>query len=138
MNCSESVHLACLHKQFKEAKKEPLKNKIDWLGEFIKHASLVYRCKVCTEKSQAVPLVATATEITNMVNIISDVKNSIEDLKSKMAICLTGFSSIQPTMNSVSDVDATIALNSTKPAGGEYLCSIIIQRHYYCSGSGHG
>ena len=121
VNCPQSVHLACLHKQFKEVSNEPLKNKIDWLGEFIKHASLVYCCKVCTEKSQAERQVATTTEITHIVNQISDVMIGIEDLKSKMTICMTGISSMQPAMTSVSSVDTATALNSTKPAVCTYV-----------------
>ena len=50
--CSGPAHLACLHKQFKDAGNVPLKNKMEWLYEFIRSVSLFYRCKFCSSVSK--------------------------------------------------------------------------------------
>lgn len=142
VNCSVSVHPACLHKQFKDANNEPLKNKIDWLSDFIKYASLVYRCKACTDKSKVVHQVAT-TEITNIAGQISDVKQSIEDLKNKMAlftasICSTksdiGATALKPTYAQVlSSQDIAIAVETaiTKSRKKEQQSTCVVMYGMY-------
>ena len=71
LHCSESVHVDCIHAQFKEVKNEPLENKVGWLHDFIKFASLAHRCKACLEKCKVAPIDLTAQEKYGMIQSIA-------------------------------------------------------------------
>ena len=49
-HCSESMHLSCHVKTFKDESNESMRNKIEWLHDFVKYFFLVYLCKACCEK----------------------------------------------------------------------------------------
>jgi hypothetical protein len=127
VGCSESVHLGCLHKQYKESIGERY-SKLDWLADFIKHANLVYRCKACTEMSKtAQPAsMATAIESSNVDNKINRMQQSIDELSFKMSSLmasssLCSCSVTQPTSNPTSTGDTAPATNSAKPTYAQML-----------------
>ena len=55
LHCTNTVHLGCQCKLFKDAGNEALRNKVDWLAEFIKFTSLAFCCKACVGKKETVP-----------------------------------------------------------------------------------
>jgi hypothetical protein len=91
------VHLSCLLKVFKSAGGEQLKNKLDWLREFIKQAHLYYICSNCSSNKPTMADTITATQlnhsslqlhsdqdIINMKQSISDMAIKISDVLSNM------------------------------------------------------
>ena len=47
------MHLSCLIETFKDAGNESMRNKIEWLHDFVKYFSLMYLYKACCEKYSA-------------------------------------------------------------------------------------
>ena len=108
----ESIHLACQLKQFKDAGNEPLKNKIEWLGDFIKFAALARQCKACQENQRncAASSVVTATASDPQVSQeIANIKQSIAALDSKISSVLTSISSINGNLFCVQKKDVSFA-----------------------------
>lgn len=98
-HCGDLVHLSCQVKLFKDAGNEPLKNKQDWLQEFLRFSSLVHQCKACTEKHKAVPPASNANS-----KEICEMKQSIAALDSKISSIL---SCINLSNGSLHDHDST-------------------------------
>ena len=99
--CSESIHLGCVLKQFKESKNEPLKNRIEWLYNFTTFSSLIYHCKTCAAKGTIFNELQTVTKDyeksisaldARMSKDIQNVKQSIEALDIKLSNILTSIS----------------------------------------------
>ena len=120
--CGESAHLACLHKLFKDANNDPLKNKLDWLAEFIKFSSLAYQCKSCLEKHGAVPknLDSLTAENGNVLLSINEsvrkLNNQINDIQSKISDITLSLkqSEIDNSILSGKDNDNCIHIESEK------------------------
>lgn len=87
LHCSDSIHLTCQYKLFKEAGNEVLKNKLDWLAEYINFAALAYRCKACmkikNETCTQVPM-TTSDANSEVSQEIVAVKQLIANLDSKI------------------------------------------------------
>jgi hypothetical protein len=87
----QPTHLTCLLKQFKEINGgEPLKNKVDWLNEFIKFSSLTYCCKSCFGKQNKRHTDDTASaagrdDLLGMEQNITTMKQSIAELDIKIS-----------------------------------------------------
>ena len=90
-HCDTMIHLTCSLKLFKEATNEPLKNKIDWLQEFITFSSLIYQCKACTEKLKTVPT-SVIDANTKVNDDIFNIKQSIATLDGKISSILSSIS----------------------------------------------
>ena len=98
LHCGDSIHLACQYKLYKDAGYEALKNKMDWLAEYIGFAALAYRCKVCVEKYGTCTQVSMATSETNsdVSQEIVAVTQSIASLDSKIQALHTAINQLGP------------------------------------------
>jgi len=86
-HCNEGVHLPCLLKKFKDGGNDvPLKNKQEWLLEFIKSASLAYHCEACL--NGPAPEVKDVSSSSISMNTVSNSKPSSKELESEPAVVL--------------------------------------------------
>ena len=116
IHCGEAIHLAFQLKQFKDAGNEAPKNKIEWLGDFIKFAALAHRCKACQENQRncAASSVVTATASDPQVSQeIANMKQSIAALDSKISSVLTSISSINGNLFCAQKKDVSSANHIT-------------------------
>ena len=105
-----------------DANNEPLKNKLDWLAEFIKFSFLAYQCKSCLEKHGAVPknLDSLTAENDNVLLSINEsvrkLNNQINDNQSKISDITLGLkqSKIDNSILSRKDNDNCIHIESEK------------------------
>ncbi len=84
LHCGDCIHLACQYKLFKDAGNDALKNKLDWLSEYIRFAALAYRCKACKEKFETAPTDATPLPRAQISEEMDAVKQSIASLDIKI------------------------------------------------------
>jgi hypothetical protein len=88
LHCGDAIHLSCQHKLYKDACKEPLKNRIKWLAELIQFSSLEYRCKACVKKNETVPLISTNVQVAKdpASMDLENVKQSIAELSTQIRV----------------------------------------------------
>ena len=116
IHCGESIHSACQLKQFKDAGNEALKNKIEWLSDFIKFAALARQCKTCQENQcncAASSVVTAAASDPQVLQEIANMKQSIAALDSKISSVLTSISSINGNLFCVQKKDVSSANHIT-------------------------
>ena len=124
IHCGESIHLACQLKQLKDAGNEALKNKIEWLSDFIKFAALARQCKACQENQRncATSSVVTATPSDPLVSQeIANMKQSIAALDLKISSVLTSISSIYGILFCVQKNDVSSANHITAGSKNQIL-----------------
>jgi hypothetical protein len=98
LHCTNLVHLTCQYKLFKDAGHEALRNKIDWLFDFVQFTALAYRCRACLDKLEMVPHDPN-TSIPNVYQEISMMKSSISDLDLKMQTLHDAIVKLKPCCN---------------------------------------
>ena len=99
--CGDSIHLACQYKAFKDTGKEALKNRLDWLADYILFAGLTYRCKASFEKKE---VVSAESSVTMVSQVIAIVKQSIVALDTKLQLLHNAISQLQPC-NDIASTD---------------------------------
>ena len=93
LHCGDTIHITCQYKLFRGPDYEPLKNKIDWLSDFIYFSSLAYRCKACTETHEAAPQPSVPMTTNLVAQDLNAFKQSIATLDTSFsynAIALLG------------------------------------------------
>ena len=73
--------LTCHYKQFNDAGNEPLKNKLDWLAEYINFFALAYHCKGCLEK-----VVKVSQELDSTIILKAQVAQDINVVKQSIVL----------------------------------------------------
>jgi hypothetical protein len=61
VRCECSIHVGCLLKLYTDANKEALRNKKEWLADFICYSGLSYRCKACVKTDITEPKASDST-----------------------------------------------------------------------------
>ena len=78
--CKQSVHLSCLVRKFKEDGHDWLRNKTDWLFDFIQYSALQYTCKNCVNQPNNNAEAGIAQSISNINQSLSNIDAKIENL----------------------------------------------------------
>ena len=98
LGCGNAIHVACQCKAFKDAGNEAIKNRIDWLAEYIAFAGLVYHCKACRDKHDVAP--QDSATLANQT--IVAVNQSIVALDTKIQQLHNAIAQLGPRNNEVS------------------------------------
>jgi hypothetical protein len=61
LRCECSIHVGCLLKLYTDASKKALRNKKEWLADFICYSGLSYRCKACVKTDITEPKASDST-----------------------------------------------------------------------------
>ena len=85
--CKPTVYLACLNKEFKNNTGEGLKNKTEWIFEFLNANNFCPICTSCAAKASknVSDQHATHDDHADIAKEMSSMKNSICDLESKVS-----------------------------------------------------
>ena len=119
-HCGDTIHVICQHKLFMDTGYEPLKNKIDWLSDFIYFSSLAYRCKACTEKHEAAPQRSVPMTINLIAQDLNAVKQSIATLDTK----IQSLSNAIAQLGSISHVESNFDDHRLQPPSYASVVSV--------------